>query len=86
MDTVFAVREATYKNLAKMVKLFGTEWVNKFALPRVLELKNNQNYLHRMTTLFTFNELAPVVDESIHKDVFLPVTLEMAKVFASLSF
>ena len=44
MDTVFAVREATSKNLAKIIKLFGTEWATKMAIPRVLELKDNQNY------------------------------------------
>ena len=80
MDTVFAVREGAAKNLAKIVKIFGNEWANKNALQSVIKLKDNQNYLHRMTTLFTFNDLTPVVNEEVCKDVFLPIVLDMAKV------
>ena len=52
---VYAIREAATLNLKKLVEKFGAEWAQSTVIPKVLAMSNNQNYLHRMTCLFSIN-------------------------------
>merc|ERR1712038_1547145 len=58
VDHVFAIREAATLNLQKLVEKFGTEWAQSTVVPKVLAMSRDQNYLHRMTCLFSVNVLA----------------------------
>lgn len=60
-----------------MTKLFGTDWAQTNIIPKVLALQTHQCYLHRLTTLFTINELVPIVGVDVNTNVFLPNILKM---------
>jgi len=52
---VYAIREAATLNLKKLAQKFGMDWAQSTAIPKVLQLSRDQNYLHRMTCLFSIN-------------------------------
>jgi len=52
---VYAIREAATLNLKKLAQKFGMDWAQSTAIPKVLQLSRDQNYLHRMTCLFSVN-------------------------------
>ena len=54
-DLVYAIREAATLNLKKLAQKFGMDWAQTTAIPKVLQLSRDQNYLHRMTCLFSIN-------------------------------
>lgn len=51
-DPVFSIREAATINLRKLTEVFGVEWAKETIIPKVMEMGQNVNYLHRMTTVF----------------------------------
>ena len=53
--TVYAIREAATQNLKQLVEKFGPEWATNTVIPKVLQMSKDQNYLHRMTCLFSIN-------------------------------
>jgi len=52
---VYAIREAATVNLKKLVEKFGLEWAQQTAIPRVVQMSRDQNYLHRLTCIFSIN-------------------------------
>lgn len=52
---MFAIREAATQNLKKLVEKFGPDWATNTVIPKVLNMAQDQNYLHRMTCLFCVN-------------------------------
>lgn len=54
-NPVFAIREAATQNLKKLVEKFGPDWATNTVIPKVLNMAQDQNYLHRMTCLFCVN-------------------------------
>lgn len=52
---VYAIREAATQNLKRLVEKFGTDWAQSTVIPKVLQMSRDQNYLHRMTCLFSIN-------------------------------
>ena len=52
---MYAIREAATQNLKRLVEKFGVEWAQQTVIPKVLQMSNDQNYLHRMTCLFCIN-------------------------------
>lgn len=52
---MYAIREAATQNLKRLVEKFGTEWAQSTVIPKVLQMSRDQNYLHRMTCLFSIN-------------------------------
>jgi hypothetical protein len=52
---VFAIREAATINLKKLVEKFGPEWAGQTVIPKIVPMSRDQNYLHRMTCLFSIN-------------------------------
>jgi len=53
VDKIYGVREAAVKCVKQLSEHFGSAWSEKHVLPKILTLKDNPNYLHRMTPLFT---------------------------------
>jgi serine/threonine-protein phosphatase 2A regulatory subunit A len=51
-DLVFSIREAATLNLMKLTEVFGAEWAKTAILPEVMKMISDENYLHRMTTIF----------------------------------
>ena len=54
-NSVYAIREAATLNLKKLAQKFGMDWAQSTAIPKVLQLSRDPNYLHRMTCLFSIN-------------------------------
>lgn len=54
-DAVFSIRDAATTNLQKLVEIFGNEWAKNTVLPQVIQMAHHENYLYRMTTLFTLS-------------------------------
>lgn len=52
---MYAIREAATQNLKKLVEKFGLDWAQSTAIPKVLQMSRDQNYLHRLTCLFSIN-------------------------------
>ena len=57
---MYAIREAATQNLKKLVEKFGVDWAQSAAIPKVLAMSRDQNYLHRMTCLFCVNVSPPL--------------------------
>lgn len=51
-DLVFSIREAATVNLMKLTEVFGAEWAKTAIIPEVMKMTTDENYLHRMTTIF----------------------------------
>lgn len=51
-DCVYAIREAATLNLKHLVRIFGSEWAKKSVLPKIIAMGNENNYIHRITTVF----------------------------------
>lgn len=76
-DAVFSIRDAATTNLKKLVEIFGYEWAKNTVLPQVIEMAHNENYLYRMTTLFTLSTMATSLTPEIIKEKVLPTVLEL---------
>ncbi|XP_075264757.1 uncharacterized protein LOC142356873, partial [Convolutriloba macropyga] len=74
----FAVREAATNNLKRLVAIFGSNWARASVLPKIVQMSNDQNYLHRMTCLFCINVLAEVCETSLVEENMLPIVYQMA--------
>ena len=75
---MFAVREAATNNLKKLVSIFGGNWARVSVLPKIVQMSNDQNYLHRMTCLFCINVLAEVCEPQLIEENMLPIVYQMA--------
>lgn len=62
---MYAIREAATLNLKRLVEKFGTEWAQNTVIPKVLQMSTDQNYLHRMTCLFSINVLAEACGQEV---------------------
>lgn len=63
---------AAIENLRELTKLFGSAWAEKNVIKRLIDLKSEVNYLHRLTVLFGVSELSTVVNTDIIKKHFVP--------------
>jgi serine/threonine-protein phosphatase 2A regulatory subunit A len=78
-DSVYSIREAATNNLKQLTNIFGVKWAEINLFPKVFALKDNTNYLYRMTTLFAISTLAPCVPPEVIVEKMLPVCLAMSK-------
>lgn len=46
-DSIFTIREAAIENFKELSKIFGAQWAGRFAVPRLVSLHTDLNYLHR---------------------------------------
>ena len=46
-DSIFTIREAAIENYKELAKVFGPQWTGRYAVPRILALHTEINYLHR---------------------------------------
>ncbi|KAI8973007.1 armadillo-type protein [Pilobolus umbonatus] len=77
-DAVFSIRDAATTNLKKLVEIFGCEWATHVVLPRIMEMANNENYLYRMTTLFTLTTMSVSLTPDIIQETILPTVVKLA--------
>ncbi|KAH3687371.1 hypothetical protein WICPIJ_001648 [Wickerhamomyces pijperi] len=76
-DNVYSIREAAVNNLEKLAIIFGSDWADKEIITRVLKYGDGtsdilNNFVYRLTSLFTFTRLVPVVSKEIAITKILP--------------
>ncbi|KAI9276001.1 armadillo-type protein [Sporodiniella umbellata] len=78
-DTVFSIRDAATSNLKKLVDVFGCDWAKESILPRIIETAQNENYLYRMTTLFTLTTISVSLTPEVVADKVLPTVVGLVE-------
>lgn len=73
-DSVYSIREAAVNNLEQLAKIFGSKWADEEIISRILKSDTNSlnNFVYRITSLFTLTRLIPVVDKQITINEILP--------------
>jgi len=71
-DSVYSIRVAAINNLRELTKIFGSAWAERNLVVKLLELTENQNYLHRLTLLFGMAEMSKVLSPEAIKVNFIP--------------
>jgi serine/threonine-protein phosphatase 2A regulatory subunit A len=66
-DSVYSIRIAAIENLKELSNIFGSKWAEKTIITKLLELKAEGNYLHRLTALFGMAELSKVLAPDVVK-------------------
>jgi serine/threonine-protein phosphatase 2A regulatory subunit A len=67
---VYSIRIAAIENLKELTRIFGSQWAEKNILKRLMELRLEPNYLHRLTVLFGMAELSQVLSSDVMKKNF----------------
>ena len=78
-DNVYSIRMAAIDNFKELTKIFGSAWCERNVLKKLLEMRLEQNYLYRLTTLFGIVELSEVLNMQIVKKSFIPVLQQTSK-------
>lgn len=76
-DPVYAIREAAVINLNKLTETFETSWTQERVLPKLSTLSKDDNYLRRMTCLFTIKAIISGKPELI--DTILSLVLDLSQ-------
>lgn len=73
-DNVYSIREAAVNNLEELSKIFGSKWADEHIISRILKTDPNllDNFVYRITSLFTLTRIIPVVDIDIALKRILP--------------
>ncbi|ODV84533.1 hypothetical protein CANARDRAFT_29070 [[Candida] arabinofermentans NRRL YB-2248] len=73
-DPVYSIREAAVINLQKLTEFFGEEWCKVELIKRILDksqTKEFDNFICRITCLFAFTKLIPVLSPNvISQDIY----------------
>lgn len=77
-DDVYSIREAAALNLKKLCDVFGKSWGTKNVVPSVVNLKNHENYLVRITCLHASNILINSIEESVVQSTIVPLIISLA--------
>ena len=57
-DSVYSIRVASIQNLKELTQIFGSQWAERNIIKKLTDLRNEVNYLHRLTALFGMAELS----------------------------
>lgn len=81
LDSVYSIREAAVTNLEKLAKIFGSKWADTEIIDRILKSDESlfNNFVYRLTSLFTLTRLIPVVDKEIVLEKILPFVNKLAQ-------
>lgn len=80
VDDVFSIRVAAARNLQKLSEEFGESWSKQNILPRIDRLRENSNYLQRMTALYAIQVLVHTFSAETIESSVLPVVVALASV------
>ena len=78
-DSVYSIRVASIQNLKELTNIFGSQWAERNIIKKLTDLRNEVNYLHRLTALFGMVELSQVLTPEVIKRSFNPILQQMAK-------
>jgi hypothetical protein len=66
------------KYVQELTKLFGTEWAVENLLPPIIQIREHESYLRRLTALKAFSMIATAMDAESASLELLPLILDMA--------
>ena len=66
-DSVYSIRVASIENLKELTNIFGSQWAERHIIKKLLDLKQEGNYLHRLTALLGIAELCKVLTPDVVK-------------------
>lgn len=78
-DGVSTIRHAAAHNLKNLAEDFGSDWVQEFVFPKMMDKITHPHYLFRMTILEAVAAMATVVSSDILTTVLLPEMLKFNK-------
>jgi serine/threonine-protein phosphatase 2A regulatory subunit A len=78
-DSVSTIRYAAAHNLKKLAEDFGSDWVQEFVFPKMLDKIQHPHYLFRMMILEAVAAMATVVNSDMLTTVMLPELLKFNK-------
>lgn len=79
-DNVFAIRQSATNTLSKLVGIFGEKWAQKRIYPKLSAMcEEKGGYLGRLTALFAFKALAPVIDKDSVSKLVAPLLVKLCK-------
>lgn len=79
-DPVYSIREAAVNNVQKLTEYFKEDWCQREVINKILEKKKDkefENFICRITCLFAFTKLIPVVGVDIVAKELYPFILEL---------
>ena len=62
----------------ELAALFGTDWAIDYLVPSIVEIRQHDSYLRRLTALRACSMMTTVVDGDAARSEMLPLLLEMA--------
>jgi len=77
-DDISTIREAAAKNLMFLTELFGSKWTVDHILPLLVEIREHQSYLRRLTAVQACSLMATKMDLEGATNKLLPMVVEMA--------
>lgn len=80
-DPVYSIRDAAVLNLQKLTKFFGEDWCKDEIINKLLEKRQTKefdNFICRITCLFTFDHLISVVSAETVKEYLYPFISELS--------
>ncbi|GMM28481.1 protein phosphatase 2A structural subunit [Martiniozyma asiatica (nom. inval.)] len=80
-DPVYSIREAAVQNLQKLSGFFGEEWCQREIIQKLIakrQTKDFENFICRLTCLFSMTSLVAVVDTQFIEKEILPFVESLA--------
>ncbi|QDZ19227.1 ARM repeat domain-containing protein [Chloropicon primus] len=78
-DSVATIRTAAAQNLKNLAEDFGSDWVQEFVLPKMLDKLQHPHFLLRMTIMEAVGAMATVVSSEILQTMLLPELMKFNK-------
>jgi serine/threonine-protein phosphatase 2A regulatory subunit A len=77
-DDIATIRTAAAANLKDLTALFGAEWAIENLIPSIVNIREHESYLRRLTALQACSMMATEMDADTATLEVLPLVLEMA--------
>jgi serine/threonine-protein phosphatase 2A regulatory subunit A len=77
-DDIASIRNAAAGNLKELAALFGTDWAIDYLVPAIIDIRQHNSYLRRLTALQACAMMATVIDADAARNEMLPLVLEMS--------
>ncbi|CAK85473.1 unnamed protein product (macronuclear) [Paramecium tetraurelia] len=78
-DKVYSVRQTAIQQTAQLIQILGIAWADRNLLTKIWGFQSIQNYLQRLTVLFTITQIASSLNNDYILKTILPLLQQMSK-------
>ncbi|CAK74945.1 unnamed protein product (macronuclear) [Paramecium tetraurelia] len=78
-DKVYSVRQTAIQQTAQLIQILGIAWADRNLLTKIWGFQSIQNYLQRLTVLFTITQIASSLNNDYILKTILPLLQSMSK-------